>query len=122
MVRTLLGDFIQNIQANNVGTLNNGGGTVGDLGFGQPVHALMNGVQIVLNGVPNTIALVTSPTTAVLLNRPGANGSPSRLRSRPATFSPTRRIMSCRRSTWRGASYRQISRSRAIHASRTPSS
>jgi hypothetical protein len=69
MVRTLLGDFVQNIQANNVGTLNvNGGGLSVTWVSGNQFTALMNGVQIVINGVPNTIALVTSPTTATLVN------------------------------------------------------
>jgi hypothetical protein len=78
MVRTLLGDFIQNLQANNVGTLNvNNGGLTVTWVSGNQFNALMNGVQIVINGVPNTIALVTSPTTATLVNGAAvANGVP----------------------------------------------
>lgn len=69
MVRSLLGDFIQNIQPNNVGVLNvNAGGLTVTWVSGNQFTALMNGQQIIINGVPNVIALVTSPTTANLLN------------------------------------------------------
>lgn len=69
MVRTLLGDYIQNIQASNVGTVNvTGVGLTIVWTAGNQFNALMNGVSILINGVPNTIALITSPTTATLVN------------------------------------------------------
>jgi len=70
MVRTLLGDFIAGIQPNNAGVVNVGGG-----GFsitwvsGNQFSALMNNAPILINGVPNVIAMVTSPTTATLVNQ-----------------------------------------------------
>ncbi len=69
-VRTLLGDFIAGIQPNNAGIVN-----VGGTGFsitwvsGNQFTALMNNVPILINGVPNVIAMVTSPTTATLVNQ-----------------------------------------------------
>lgn len=69
MVRSLLGDFIQNIQPNMAGVVTVGGG-----GFtitwtsGNQFNALFNNVPIVINGVANVVAQVTSPTTATLLN------------------------------------------------------
>lgn len=69
LVRTLLGDFIQNIQPNNVGVVNvNAGGLSITWQSGNQFTALMNGATILINGVPNTIAMVTSPTTANLVN------------------------------------------------------
>lgn len=70
MVRTLLGDFIQSIQPNNAGTVNvNAGGLSISWVSGNQFTALMNGVAITINGVPNVIAMVTSPTTATLVNQ-----------------------------------------------------
>lgn len=69
LVRVLLGDFIQNIQPNNAGTL-----TTDVTGFfatwqsGNQFTALMNNAPITINGVPNVIAQVTSPTTLTLVN------------------------------------------------------
>jgi hypothetical protein len=76
MVRTLLGDFIANLQPNYAGVVNvNAGGLSITWVSGNQFNALMNGVAIVINGVPNTIAMVTSPTTATLLNQANvANG------------------------------------------------
>jgi len=76
LVRVLLGDFIQNIQPNNAGVVNvNAGGLSITWVSGNQFTALMNGVAIVINGVPNTIAMVTSPTTATLVNQAAvANG------------------------------------------------
>jgi hypothetical protein len=69
MVRTLLGDYIQNIQSANVGTVNvTGGGLTIVWTSGNQFNALMNGVTVEINGVTNTIALITSPTTATLVN------------------------------------------------------
>lgn len=69
MVRTILGDFIANIQPNNTGVVNvNGGGLTITWVSGNQFTALMNNVQIIINGVPNVITAVTSPTTANLLN------------------------------------------------------
>ena len=69
MVRTILGDYIQNIQPNNAGTVNvNAGGLSITWVSGNKFTALMNGVTILINNIPNTIAMVTSPTTATLLN------------------------------------------------------
>jgi hypothetical protein len=70
LVRSLLGDFIQNLQPFNQGTV-----TVGITGYtiawnsGNQFTALMNGQPILINGVPNVIGQVTSPTTATLLNQ-----------------------------------------------------
>jgi hypothetical protein len=69
MVRALLGDFIQNLQPNNTGVVNvNAGGLSIAWVSGNQFTAPMNSVAIVINGVPNTIVMVTSPTTATLLN------------------------------------------------------
>lgn len=69
MVRTLLGDFIAGIQPNNSGVVNvNGGGLSITWVSGNKFTALMNNVVIIINGVPNVISQVTSPTTANLLN------------------------------------------------------
>lgn len=69
MVRSLLGDFIQNIQPNNAGVVNvTGAGLTIVWVSGNQFTALMNGVGILINGVPNVIAMVTSPTTATLVN------------------------------------------------------
>lgn len=75
-VRTLLGDFIQNLVASNAGIVNvNAGGFTITWVSGNQFTALMNNVPIVINGVPNVIALVTSPTTANLVNQAAvANG------------------------------------------------
>ena len=70
MVRVLLGDFIQNIQPNNLGTLNvNPGGLTVTWVTGNQFTALMNNAPLTINGVPNVIAMVTSPTTANLVNQ-----------------------------------------------------
>jgi hypothetical protein len=81
MVRTYLGDYIQNIQPANSGTVNvNAGGLTITWASGNTFTALMNGVAIVINGVANEIAMVTSPTTANLLNQAAvANGLPYEL-------------------------------------------
>jgi|HubBroStandDraft_1064217.scaffolds.fasta_scaffold09152_5 hypothetical protein len=78
MVRSLLGDFIQNIQPNNAGTVNvNAGGLSITWTAGNQFTALFNGVPITLNGVPNSIVMVTGPMTATLLNPAAvANGIP----------------------------------------------
>lgn len=69
MVRTILGDYIQGIQPNNIGVVNvNAGGLSITWVSGNQFTALMNNVQIIINGVPNVIAMVTSPTTANLVN------------------------------------------------------
>jgi hypothetical protein len=78
MVRTFLGDFIQNIQPNNVGMVNvNAGGLSITWQSGNMFTALMNGVAITINGLPNQIAMVTGPTTATLVKQAAvANGVP----------------------------------------------
>lgn len=70
MVRTLLGDFIQNIQPNNAGTVNTNGLAV-TWQTGNQFTALFNGVQITINNVSYTVAAVTSPTTLTLVTSAG---------------------------------------------------
>lgn len=70
MVRTLLGDFIQNIQPNNAGTVNTNGLAVTWVS-GNQFTALMNNTQITINGVAYTVAAVTSPTTLTLVTSAG---------------------------------------------------
>lgn len=70
MVRTLLGDYIANLQPNNAGTLTvNAGGFTVTWTAGNQFTAQMNGVAITIAGAPNVIAAVTSPTTAQLVNQ-----------------------------------------------------
>ena len=65
-----LADFIQNIQPNNAGTVNTDvTGYIVTWVSGNQFSALFNGVQIIVNGLPNTVALVTSPTTLQLVNQ-----------------------------------------------------
>jgi hypothetical protein len=75
LVRVDLGDFIQNIQPNNSGVVNvNAGGLSIMWVSGNRFTALMNGCQIIINGLPNTIAMVTSPTTANLVTQAAVAG------------------------------------------------
>lgn len=68
-VRSLLGDFIANLQPNNAGVVNvNAGGLSITWVSGNQFTAAMNGCTIVINGIPHTIAMVTSPTTANLVD------------------------------------------------------
>lgn len=74
MVRSLVGDFIQNIQPNNSGTVNTDAtGYVVSWVSGNQFNANFNGVQILVNGLPNTVVMVTSPTSLTVLNQVAPN-------------------------------------------------
>ena len=77
-VRSLLGDFIANLQPNNAGVVNvNAGGLSITWISGNQFTAAMNGTTIVINGIPHTIAMITSPTTATLVDQAAvANNQP----------------------------------------------
>jgi hypothetical protein len=63
LTRTVLADFIAGIQPNNVGTVNTDAtGYLVTWASGNEFNANFNGVQIIVNGLPYTVALVTSPT------------------------------------------------------------
>src|SRR5579859_659931 len=70
LVRTLLGDFTANIQPNNAGVVNTNNLLVTWVS-GNQFTALMNNTQIIINGAPNTVAMVTSPTTLNLVASAG---------------------------------------------------
>lgn len=74
LTRTVLADFVQNIQPNNAGTVN-----TDSTGYqvtwisGNQFTALFNGVTIQINGAPYPVAMVTSPTTLMLGQQAPAN-------------------------------------------------
>ncbi len=70
LARVALADFIQGIQPNNVGMVNVNGLVVTWVSGNQFI-ALFNQVQIIINGVPYTVAMVTSPTTLTLVQSAG---------------------------------------------------
>lgn len=70
MVRALLGDFIANLQPNNTGVVTTVGTGV-TWNSGDQFTAMMNDATMVINGVPYTVATVTSPTTLVLASSAG---------------------------------------------------
>jgi hypothetical protein len=64
LARVALADFIQGIQPNNVGTVNTDAtGYIVSWVSGSQFNANFNGVQIIVNGMPYTVAIVTSPTS-----------------------------------------------------------
>ncbi len=74
LVRVALGDFVQGIQPNNVGTVSTDAtGLVVTWVSGNQFTALFNGVQIIINGLPYLVAMVTSPTTLNLVQQAPAN-------------------------------------------------
>jgi hypothetical protein len=70
MVRTLLGDYVQNIQPFNQGVVSTNAIAVTWVS-GNQFSAQMNGAPIVINGVAYTVAMVTSPTTLNLVQTAG---------------------------------------------------
>lgn len=70
LTRTILADYIQNLNPNYVGTVSTNGTALLWLS-GNQFTAWLNGVKIVINGVPYQIVMVTSPTTAILLSTAG---------------------------------------------------
>jgi hypothetical protein len=74
LTRTALMDFIQGIQPNNVGTVNTDAtGYVVTWISGNQFNANFNGVQIIINGLPYMVAMVTSPTSLRLATQAPAN-------------------------------------------------
>lgn len=64
LVRVALADFIQNIQPNNVGTVNTDAtGYIVTWVSGNQFNANFNGVTIQVNGLPYPVAMVLSPST-----------------------------------------------------------
>lgn len=74
LTRVALADLIQGIQPNNLGVVNVNGLVVTWVS-GNQFTALFNGVQIIINGVPYTVSVVTSPTTLNLVQTAGVQNA-----------------------------------------------
>lgn len=67
LVRVALGDFIQNIQPFNQGTVNTDPtGKIVTWVSGSLFNALFNGVRILINNQPLSVAMVTGPNSLIL--------------------------------------------------------
>lgn len=74
LTRVALADFIAGIQPNNGGTVNTDvTGYIVSWGSGNQFTANFNGVQIIINGVPNVVAMVLSPVSLRLVNAAAPN-------------------------------------------------
>lgn len=70
LARVYLGDFVQNQNPNYAGTVSTNG-TLVTLSAGSPFSALLNGLQITINGVQYVVSAVTSLTALTLTTSAG---------------------------------------------------